>query len=147
MRIEPDDYLEAAQDRLTDASRLYIDQRYSFALYAAGLAVESMLRAYRTRQNPEFDERHDLVLLLAGSNLEEFLTIRERAEIFAALSDVFNRWKNDFRFISENRIKRRLKKLQLDRGIRGNFVKGNCRLSIEAATKIINIGAAKSQRQ
>jgi HEPN domain-containing protein len=147
MRIGPDDYLEAAQDRLTDAYRLYSDGRYSFSLYAAGLAVESMLRAYRVRQNPEFDERHDLPLLLTGSNLEKFVTATELAEIFAAIIDVFNRWKNDFRFTSEDRMKRHLKKLRLDRGIRGNFVKENCRISIQAATKIINIGAAKWQHQ
>jgi hypothetical protein len=45
--------------------------RFHYTRYAAGLAVESMLRAYRTRLNPEFEERHDLELLLAGSNLEK----------------------------------------------------------------------------
>jgi hypothetical protein len=143
MRIAPDDYLEAAWDRLTDANRLYIDQRYSFALYAAGLAVESMLRAYRTRVNPEFEERHDLPLLLHGSNLEQFVTPTERAAIFAAITFIFNRWKNDFRFASENRLKRHLKKLKLDRGIRGDFVKENCRICIEVVAKTIRIGVAK----
>ena len=147
MRIEPDDYLQAARDRLTDAYHLYADQRYAFSLYAAGLAVESMLRAYRLRKNPEFDERHDLQRLLTASNVEEFVTPIEFVEISSAIFNVLDRWKNDFRFASENRMKRHLKKLRLDRGIRGNFLKETCRISIEAANQIINIGATRwSQR-
>jgi HEPN domain-containing protein len=140
MRIEPDDYLEAAKDRLNDAQRLYDDKRYSFSLYAAGLAVESMLRAYRTRLNPEFEERHDLELLLAGSNLEKFVSSSELTAISAAVAIIFRRWKNDLRFASENRLRRHLKKQKLDRKIQGNYVKENCRTSIEAAPRVIKIG-------
>jgi HEPN domain-containing protein len=143
MRIEPNDYWEAAQDRLTDARRLYAERRYSFSLYAAGLAVESLLRAYRVRQSSEFDERHDLLLLLNGSGIEEVVASAEYVEISAAVSLIFRCWKNDIRFASEDRMKRHLKKLRLDRGIRGNFVKENCRISIDAATKIINIGVMR----
>lgn len=46
MRIEAADYVVAAQERLTNASLLYEAAQYSFALYAAGVAVESLLRAY-----------------------------------------------------------------------------------------------------
>jgi len=70
MRIEPDDYLEAARDRIIDAHGLYNLNRHSFSLYAAGLAVESLLRAYRVLRDPAFDERHDLRLLLAESGVE-----------------------------------------------------------------------------
>lgn len=143
MRIEADDYLEAAWERWNDALRLHENGRYSFSLYTAGLAVESMLRAYLVRRKPEFDERHDLLLLLDGSNLEQFLTTRERAAIFAAITDVFNRWKNDFRFASEKRLRRHLKKLKLDRSIRGDYLKENSRISLEAAEKVIQKGVSK----
>ncbi len=139
MRIEPNDYLEAARDRITDAHNLYEIGRYSFSLYAAGLAVESLLRAYRVLKNPEFDERHDLRLLFAESGVEELVTVSEHSEITTLVFAVHLRWKNDLRFASEDRLKRRLKKLQLDRGIRGNFVKENCRISVDAASKIVKI--------
>jgi len=60
--------------------------------------------------------------------------------------DLFGRWKNDLRYISNDRLRRRLKKLKLDRGIRGNYLKENCRIAIETATTIIKIGAVKWQR-
>jgi hypothetical protein len=143
MRVEPNDYLEAARDRITDAHSLYDVGRYSFSLYAAGLAVESLLRAYRVLRNPEFEERHDLRQLLAESGMEEFVTKIEYSNITNLVFTIFLRWKNDLRFASEGRLKRRLKRLQLDRGIRGDFVKENCRLSIEAASRIVKIGVAK----
>jgi HEPN domain-containing protein len=42
MRIEAVDYFQAAQERLHDAKLLYEKTRYPFALYAAGVAVESL---------------------------------------------------------------------------------------------------------
>jgi len=143
MRIEPDDYLEAARDRIIDAHSLYNLGRYSFSLYAAGLAVESLLRAYRVLKDPAFDERHDLRLLLAESGVENFVPSLEHAEITTLVLKVFIRWKNDYRFASEDRLKRHLKKLRFDRGIRGNFVKENCRMVIDAADRILKVGVAK----
>jgi len=143
MRIEPDDYLEAARDRIIDAHGLYNLGRYSFSLYAAGLAVESLLRAYRVLRDSEFEERHDLRLLLAESNIEVFVTTYEHVEITTLVFKIFTRWKNDFRFTSEDRLKRHLKKLRFDRGIRGNFVKENCRMMIDTADRILKVGVAK----
>lgn len=83
MRIAAEDYLEAARDRILDSHGLYKLGRYSYSLYTAGLAIESMLRAYRVLKDPEFDERHDLQLLLAESAIEDFVTSVEYAEIAA----------------------------------------------------------------
>jgi len=143
MRIEPDDYLDAARDRIIDAHGLYNLGRYSFSLYAAGLAVESLLRAYRVLKDPAFDERHDLRLLLAESSVENYVMPLEHTEITTLVLKVFIRWKNDYRFASGDRLQRHLKKLRFDRGIRGNFVKENCRMVIDAADRILKIGVAK----
>jgi HEPN domain-containing protein len=64
MRIEAADYADAAQERLGNARLLYEAAQYSFALYAAGVAVESLLRAYIVRTKPKFEAAHDLPLLL-----------------------------------------------------------------------------------
>jgi HEPN domain-containing protein len=69
MRIEAADYVEAAQERLSDAKLLYEAAQYSFALYAAGVAVESLLRAYIVRLDPILEAAHNLPLLLRASNL------------------------------------------------------------------------------
>jgi len=143
MRIEAEDYLEAARFRIADSHHLYLGERYSFALYAAGLAIESMVRAYRVLETSTFDERHDLKLSLEESKIKRFLRPSEFAEITGLILFVFRRWKNDLRFASDNRLRRRLKKLQLDRGIRGDFLKQNCRMSLEAATRIVKIGVTR----
>jgi HEPN domain-containing protein len=146
MRIDTKDYLEAAKDRLTDAHRLYSIERYAFSLYAAGLAVESMLRAYRVYWDSEFDERHDLQRLLTKSAVADFVAPEEYVRIHEALLIIHPLWQNDYRFASEDRLKRHLKMRKLDRGIRRNFVKELCRLCIESADTIITIGVSKCPR-
>ena len=143
MRIEAADYAEAAHERLSNARLLYEATQYSFALYAAGVAVESLLRAFIVRREPRFDAAHDLPLLLKTSNLRFLATPSEYQQIGAALADLFGRWRNDLRYTTNNRLRRHLKRKKFDRGIRGDFVKENCRIAIEMAATIINIGAPK----
>jgi len=143
MRIEAADYVEAAQERLSNAKLLYEAAQYAFALYAAGVAVESLLRAYIVQLDPILEARHNLLLLLATSNLRNLITQNENELISASLNTLVQRWKNDLRYSSNNRLRRRLKKNKLDRGIRGDFLKENCRIAIEMATTILKIGAAK----
>lgn len=145
MRIEADDYVHVAQERLTDANLLYEKARYAFALYAAGVAVESLLRAYVVRLDPILEAAHDLRLLLKVSKLRLLTTPIESKEIDAATLRLFNRWRNDLRYASNSRIRRRMKRLKLDRGIRGDFLKEHCRIAIDAAATILRIGVAKWQ--
>ncbi|MGH7192990.1 MAG: hypothetical protein ACREJM_05565 [Candidatus Saccharimonadales bacterium] len=52
-------------ERMTQARRIYRDQAaYALAMYCGGLAVESMLRAFRWAEDPSFEGRHDLSELL-----------------------------------------------------------------------------------
>jgi len=145
MRIEASDYFVVAQERLSDAKLLYEEEHHSFALYAAGVAVESVLRAYIFRLDPKLEAAHNLKLLLKASQLRSVTTAAESLQIDAAILDLFERWRNDLRYTSNSRLRRRLKKQKLDRGIRGDYLKENCRLGIEVATIIINIGVAKWQ--
>jgi len=143
MRIEAADYVEAAQERLSNAKLLYEAAQYAFASYAAGVAVESLLRAYIVQFDPILEARHNLLLLLGTSNLRNLITQNENELISASLNTLAQRWKNDLRYSSNNRLRRRLKKNKLDRGIRGDFLKENCRIAIDMATTILKIGAAK----
>ena len=145
MRIEAMDYVDAAKERLAEANLLYEKARYALALYIAGVAVESLLRAYIFRLEPRLEAAHNLKLLWKASELNSLVTPTESLQIDAANSTLFRRWKNDLRYTSNDRLRRRLKRLKLDRGIRGDFLKENCRNAIEAATTILRVGVAKWQ--
>jgi HEPN domain-containing protein len=143
MRIEAADYVEAAQERLSNAKLLYEATQYAFALYAAGVAVESLLRAYIIQVDPILEAAHNLPSLLYESNLRNRLTRSEYQQIYDSVSALSRRWQNDLRYTSNDRLRRRLKKNRLDRGMRGDLLKENCRIATELATTILRIGAAK----
>jgi len=143
MRIEAADYIDAAQERLSNAKLLYEAAQYSFALYAAGVAVESLLRAFIAQVAPILETAHNLPKLLNESKLRQIVTPDESEIIDISLIALARRWKNDLRYTSNNRLRRRLKKLKLDRGMRGDFLKENCRIAIDIAATILRIGATK----
>jgi len=143
MRIEAADYFAAANERLDEAKLLFEKAHYALALYVAGVAVESLLRAYTFRLEPKLEAAHNLELLLETSNLRFLVTAVESQQLFAAIADLYRRWRNDLRYTSNNRLRRRLKKQKLDRGIRGDFLKENCRIAIEKASTILKVGVSK----
>jgi len=142
MRIEAADYFTAAKERLDEARLLFEKARYALALYIAGVAVESLLRAYTFRLEAQLDAAHNLKLLLDVSNPQSLATPAESRQLFTAIDELYRRWRNDLRYTSNDRLRRRLKKDKLDRGIRGDFLKVNCRIAIEKATTILKIGMA-----
>jgi HEPN domain-containing protein len=143
MRIEATDYVEVAKERLIEAILLYEKARYSLALYVTGVAVESLLRAYIFRLEPKLEAAHNLRLLFTASRIHALTTQVEHDQIASAIGDLFKRWRNDLRYTSNDRLRRYLKKDKLDRGVRGDFLKENCRIAIEAANVIIKVGAPK----
>ncbi|MCI0696465.1 HEPN domain-containing protein [candidate division KSB1 bacterium] len=143
MRIEAADYVDAAKERLINANLLYESAQYSFALYAAGVAVESLLRAYIARLDPILEAAHNLPMLLDASKLGLIVTPTENEQIYQSLGLLARRWKNDLHYTSNNRLRRRLKRQKLDRGIRGDFLKENCRIAIDMAATILRIGVKK----
>jgi hypothetical protein len=50
-----------------------------------------------------------------------------RAEVAAALGDVWSRWKNDYRYASDDRVLRDLRDRGLTLGIKGDPLKENSR--------------------
>jgi HEPN domain-containing protein len=143
MRIEATDYVEAANERLAEANLLHEKAHYALAMYVAGVAVESLLRAYIFRLEPKLEAAHNLRMLFTASRIHALTTQVEHDQIGSAISDLFKRWRNDLRYTSNDRLRRHLKKDKLDRGVRGDFLKENCRIAIEAANTIIKIGAPK----
>ncbi len=136
MKFTAQQYLDCSRLRVESARRLHKDSRFSSAIYLAGVGIECLLRAYIVRQNPEFDERHDLHDLLKSSDLKSFVHTDDRQQVAAWLSDIWTRWKNNYRYASDERLRAEFKRLELDRGIDGDFLKENSRLVDETALQL-----------
>jgi HEPN domain-containing protein len=157
MIFEPRHYYRAALERIEQARELYRqDHRvnhHTLAFYAAGLAVECMLRAFLTRHSREFEGRHDLIKLFEESGIldldpsspglsklsdEELESIKK--DLGVAVARVNRLWRNNVRFASGSYLKSYLHELGLDRGIKGDVVKENLRRLLEACNLILNRG-------
>jgi HEPN domain-containing protein len=143
VKFTADDYRFAALERIGAAQALFETQRYAECVYLAGVATECILRAYRVRANPEFDSRHDLVELLTASNLEQLVPQKRRAEVGAALAEVWSRWKNDYRYATAGRLAQSLRKRGLFDGVRGDQLKANARIALDSSLNVVGIGAAR----
>ena len=143
MKLTADDYRWAAFDRIGSAEALHAAERYAAAIYLAGVAVECMLRAYRVRVDPEFDARHDLMQLLTSSGLQDYVPAKRRAEVAGALGDVWSRWRNDYRYASDDRVLRDLRDRGLTLGIKGDPLKENSRHVLAQALALVGLGGAR----
>jgi len=143
MRFRPEHYLESSQERIDDARRLHNMKRYAAAIYLAGVAVECLLIAYKTRENAEFESRHDLVNLLRESGIADFIHRRDRIKLSAMLGEVWSRWKNNYRFASYERLLSEFKRLKLDKGFKGDILKPNSDIVISNAFEIIKMGVRR----
>ncbi len=122
---------------------LYAHHQYVECIYVSGIAAECILRAYRTRQDPEFDSRHDLSQLLTASGLENFVPLKRRQEVAAALGEVWVRWKNDYRYVSATRLASAFRDAGLFHGIKGDQLKENARIALENSLDLVGIGDAR----
>lgn len=140
MKLNHTDYMEASAFRIETARRLHQSGRYSAAIYFAGVSVECLLRAIITREDPQFDERHDLRDLCKKSQLQALIKPGDRRLADAWLGDVWMRWKNNYRFVSDDRLRSEFRRLGHNRGIKGDFLKENARVVVEAAYQLRTMG-------
>ncbi len=156
MRVDrPEHYYQVAQERIAQAEHLYNEgSSYALAMYVSGLAVESLIRAFKLRRDSTFDEKHDLERLFKASGMLDVEPAILAAngvldrdsknyvrELQSALTEVARIWLNSFRFASEARMRAYLKRSLLDRGIRGDYLKANCGLLLNAAKRFIRKGS------
>src|SRR5262245_56384326 len=72
MDFTADHYYRAALERMSQAHSLYLEGvgKYALAMYTAGVAVESMLRAFMLKRGKsEFESHHDILLLAKVSGM------------------------------------------------------------------------------
>lgn len=143
MKFKPEHYLDAALEQIDAARRLHNGQHYPTAIYLAGVAVECLLLAYRTRENIEFESRHDLRSLFKESGIAGFIRKKDQKQVIAMLGEIWSRWKNNYRFASYDRLIPEFRRLKLDRGIKGDIIKWNSAVIIDNAFEIINLGVRR----
>jgi hypothetical protein len=155
MQIGGEDYYRGSLERMADAQLLLRNGEgsYSLAMYAAGLAVECMCRAFIWRVNGEFDGRHDLQKLIKQSQLlqrreavlrqsgaREETVSRAGLLLKAATNTISRLWSNQYRFANESKVRAELKARGAYTGIKGDVLKANCAKIIAAALEIVQTG-------
>jgi hypothetical protein len=150
----PEHYYRAALERIKQARYLYREgSSYALAMYVAGVAVESMLRAFRAKIIPEFESRHDVLSLFAESGMLRVGEVRLRAEGWSesditnhvkalriAVNAVYVLWHNNYRYASEERLLAHLKRVKLYRGVKGDLLKAKALQLLNAANVFIARG-------
>ena len=140
MKLNHMDYMEASACRMETARRLHQSGRYSAAIYFAGVSIECLLRAIIGREDTQFDQRHDLRELCKKSQLQALIRPEDRRQADAWLGEVWMRWKNNYRFVSDDRLRAEFRKLGHNRGIRGDSLKENSRVVVESAFQLRTLG-------
>lgn len=154
MKFSSENYYHAAVERMEQAHVLYRHaSSYALTMYVAGVAVECMLRAFKLRRDPSFDERHNLLRLFKASGMlqldEAGMIAKGRssddaskyaASLRVAVEEIYSLWFNDYRYASEKRLRAELIKMNRHRGIKGEVLKANVLQLATAAAKFIERG-------
>jgi len=93
MRSLAENYYKAAFERIEDANLLHKAEHYPFAMYASGLAVECLLRAFRVLVDPTIDARHDLLMLWKKTALADAHREPSYKRSYDLLNEISARWK------------------------------------------------------
>lgn len=119
---------------------LYDRGQYVLTFYVAGVAVESLFRAYIARRTNEFSSRHDLFELSReakfGARVPPELAVKYAADLGAVAA----RWSNSHRYRSDKALRTFLKRTSLDRRIKGDALKENARRILNAAVDLVTLG-------
>lgn len=160
MDFSADHYFRASAERMSQAQHLYRQGEgyYALAMYAAGLAVECLLRAYMVKRSREFESRHDLLLLfkecgILDVDVDELRTkglTQEQIEahqkaLWSSVSTAHVLWRNNYRFASEARLLSHLKKMKLYQGVKGSLLKAKAYDLINAAQIFVDKGVFQWQ--
>lgn len=155
MQISAEHYFHAALERIQQASSIYrAGESYALSMYTSGLAVESMLRAFRWKKDQSFEGRHDLLRLFRESGLlqlnEEHLqskglspdtVLQQVARFQGLMNHVVLLWTNDLRYAPEALARSRVVKMRLYERRKGNTLKDASLRLQNAAQEIITRGA------
>ena len=152
MDFRPEHYFQAAIQRMEQARHLYRQGRsFALSIYVGGLAVECMLRAFKLRRDPSFDERHNLLRLFAASGMLRVDYQKLYAKGFTdeqienhlhtlrvAVNAITALWANNYRYASEERLLAHLKRATGYQKTKGNYLKARALEFLDSAQQFIN---------
>lgn len=137
MRFTAEDYREAAGERFNEANGAFQRGDHLAAHLAAGLAIECMLRAYRVRVSPDFEERHDLALLSAAYLRR--MPVRQKEELRDEINEATILWQNNHRYGSSRKLVAYLNRIGRYRRER-DMLRANATRMLDAARRILDYG-------
>lgn len=154
MQFRAEQYYRVSLERMQQARRIHRDgAAFALAVYCGGLAVESLLRAFRWTEDTSFEGRHDLSDLLKASRLlridDEYMRRKGASEeaihdsglkLRGAMNEVIILWHNSLRFASEASLRAFLNKVGRLHGVKGDPLKKNAVDLLNAAQTVINRG-------
>ena len=154
MQFRAEQYYRASLERMTQARRIYQDgDAFSLAMYCGGLAVESLLRAFRWTEDTSFEGRHDLSDLMKASGLlridDEHMRRKGSSEdairnsgvkLRSVMNEVISLWHNNLRFASEASLRAFSNNIGRLRGVKGDPLKKNAMDLLNAAQTVVNRG-------
>lgn len=110
--------------------------------------MECLFRAYVALVEAAHDEKHDLRRLAESGRFFEFMPEEEKANLSAALGDVYTRWQNNHRYRSEAALRHYLNAQNLfrlgeGRTIQGDVVKYNSSIILDGATTLVTAGVVR----
>jgi HEPN domain-containing protein len=154
MKFTGEEYYRAGIERMRQARAVHASgTSYALAMYASGLAVECMLRAFRWTKDRSFEGRHDLEDLLKSSELLSINEKRSRDKeisedekrqsslaLRASMSEVIALWHNNLRFAPETSLRAYLRAKGRLHGVKGNALKKNSTDLLNAAQTVVDRG-------
>ena len=155
MRFEPEHLHQAAIERIEQAQLLYTARKYALSMSISGVAVECLFRAMILERARELDTGHDIKLLYDRSRMKERLLQAQEdrgtpdrlltqysRQLESAVVEICLLWANSYRYASEDRLRRDLRKRRLWAGVRGDILKANCLRLLTAAELIVKEGTS-----
>jgi hypothetical protein len=134
------EYRSAALERMGDANQLKRLERFPFAMYAAGVAVECMLRAFR-HPDREHEAHHDVVALFGSCDAAR-LGDRALKKLRGPVQTVHLLWLNNFRYLHEQRLRQHLSDIKYYKRVKrgSDTLKVACIELMDAALQIVTLG-------
>ena len=158
MKFNAEQYFAASMERMKQAKLLYDNPKrdcYAISIYVAGVAIECMLRAFKLKHDPTFDERHNLKELLTGSRMlqidEDALAtekqgVKYRRTLSAIVNEICELWGNEYRYASEDRLRSEFNRKKLYKDSKGYILKSCACRMINAAGQFYERGVILWQR-
>ena len=158
MDFPPEHYFQTAIQRIRQAQYLYNEgTSFALAIYVGGVAVECLLRAFKGRRDPTFDEKHNLLRLFGASGMLRVDRDKLRAKgwsdaqidvhletLQVAVNDVVRLWANNYRFASEERLRSHLKQVtSYQKKLKGDYLKEQARRFLISAQKFVEKGVVQ----